>query len=511
MSSSESDIEVQNTPPKKKKYSVSYKPDWEKDDLFEGWLSKSNKGPDFAYCKVCSCDINITRGGKNDIKRHKETKKHESNKLKIRGQQSLDQMITKKSTSLEKLVKQSEIRIAAFIVEHNIPINVMEHFPDLIRAVCPDSEVAKRITCGRTKTTKIISEVLGRSDVDIMVEAMQTNRFSLTADESTDKSTKKHLAVIVRIARSNLKVEDYFFELFEILEGNAEKLHEIITKKMTELGIPYKKNMIGLAADGANVMMGKNNSLATKFKQDIPHLFVMKCVCHSVHLVASNACLKLPREPEDLARDVYNYLNGSPKRTGLLKEFQDFLELKPHKLLQPSQTRWLSLEAVVKRLLEQYEALKLYFRDAIFSDRIKAAENILKMIENPVNKLYLQFMAYALGIFNELNRTMQSENTNVHIIYNRVMTVIYTILGCYVKDEYISRNDHKNIDYKNPRKYMDIKDWYLGAEVGATLSSPTLTISPEEIKKFKFRCLEFYIEAIKQLLQRFPFEDDMEI
>lgn len=44
MSSSENDQEVQNTPPKKKKYSVSYKPDWEKDDLFEGWLSKSNKG-----------------------------------------------------------------------------------------------------------------------------------------------------------------------------------------------------------------------------------------------------------------------------------------------------------------------------------------------------------------------------------------------------------------------------------------------------------------------------------
>lgn len=159
---------------------------------------------------MCSCDINITRGGKNDIKRHKETKKHESNKLKIRGQQSLDQMFTKKSTSLEKLVKQSEIRIAAFIVEHNIPINVMEHFPDLIRAVCPDSEVAKRITCGRTKTTKIISEVLGRSDVDTMVEAMQTNKFSLTADESTDKSTKKHLAVIVRIARNNLKVNIMF-------------------------------------------------------------------------------------------------------------------------------------------------------------------------------------------------------------------------------------------------------------------------------------------------------------
>lgn len=62
-------------------------------------------------------------------------------------------------------------------------------------------------------------------------------------------------------------MEDYFFELFEILDGTAEKFYEIITNKFNELRIPYKTNMIGLAADGANVMMGKNNSLATKFKQ----------------------------------------------------------------------------------------------------------------------------------------------------------------------------------------------------------------------------------------------------
>lgn len=48
-----------------------------------------------------------------------------------------------------------------------------------------------------------------------------------------------------------------------------------------------------------------------------PHLFVLKCVCHSFHLCASYACLKLSREPETLIRD--NYFNNSPKRTGILR------------------------------------------------------------------------------------------------------------------------------------------------------------------------------------------------
>lgn len=42
--SSESDKEVQNTPSKKKKYNVSYRPDREKEEHFQGWLSKSGKG-----------------------------------------------------------------------------------------------------------------------------------------------------------------------------------------------------------------------------------------------------------------------------------------------------------------------------------------------------------------------------------------------------------------------------------------------------------------------------------
>ena len=42
-------------------------------------------------------------------------------------------------------------------------------------------------------------------------------------------------------------------------------------------------------------------------------------------------------------------------------KIQVFTECKLHKLLKASQTRWLSLEACVNRLLEQYEALLSHF------------------------------------------------------------------------------------------------------------------------------------------------------
>lgn len=55
-------------------------------------------------------------------------------------------------------------------------------------------------------------------------------------------------------------------------------------------------------------------------------------------------------------REVYTFMQFSFKRQTQCKGFQQFLDIKPHKLLQPSQTRWLSLISVVKRVLEEYEA-----------------------------------------------------------------------------------------------------------------------------------------------------------
>ena len=119
--------------------------------------------------------------------------------------------------------------------------------------------------------------------------------------------------------------------------------------------------MIGFAADGANAMTGSKNSVTTLLKLDCPNFIVLKCVCHSFALCASYACLKLPSKVETMVRDIYIYVANSPKRTSEFERIINLLDEKPKKLLHPCQTRWLSLESVVKRILELYEPLKIYF------------------------------------------------------------------------------------------------------------------------------------------------------
>lgn len=183
-------------------------------------------------------------------------------------------------------------------------------------------------------------------------------------DESTDRQSLKHLCLVARIKTSSNKIKDCFLTLIPLVDGTARNIYQNIVQYFNENSINYKTNMVGFAADGANAMMGHHHSVKTLFEADIPNLFVQKCICHSFALCASYAAAKIPNEAEELIREVYKYFQYSFKKTSEFLEFQEFANVKPHKLLHPCQTRWLSLHQAVSRILEQRNALRLFFNDA---------------------------------------------------------------------------------------------------------------------------------------------------
>ncbi|CAB4045860.1 Hypothetical predicted protein [Paramuricea clavata] len=100
---------------------------------------------------------------------------------------------------------------------------------------------------------------------------------------------------------------------------------------------------------------------------------------------------KLPKDLEDLCRDIYAHFHRSSKRQGVYKEFQSFFDVEPHKLLSPAQTRWLSFQACINRILEQYEALKQHFILVVNEDPTHTIERIHKF-----TLAYLEFLSYQL-------------------------------------------------------------------------------------------------------------------
>lgn len=492
-------------PPKKKckTYVQKYLKDWEKEEDFKGWLSASSNGPSYFLCKPCGFN---GKGGKSEILKHAKSQKHLAAVNVIKKHPPIFEMIKAvKEEKSEYKIKDAELKISAFIAEHDLPFKLLDHLPKLISSVCTDSVVAKKIRCGATKGNKLIKNVIGATNKEEVISDLQCKHFSLIIDEATDISCEKVLCLVVRYLSDDFVVNDNFLTLLTVKDATAQSLYKNIVDFFETNNIPYKDKMIGFASDGANNMMGKNNSVAALLSKDVDGLFLMKCICHSFHLCASYACEKLPDFVEDFARSVFNYFHSSPKRSYEFKEIQEYLELKPYKLLQPSQTRWLSLLNVVTRLLKNFAALKVYFAKAALYDSIQPAAHIHRLLENPLTELYLQFLEFILPLFNDLNREMQSEKPKIHMLYERIKSTYLLLLSYYMNQKYLDSLSETEIQYRDPRNYMPVEDIYLGGSVIESLLKKKYT--DQEKSQFRNTCLAFYVEGAHQIYKRFPFKE----
>lgn len=89
---------------------------------------------------------------------------------------------------------------------------------------------------------------------------MKNNKFSIIADESTDRSWTK----------ANQNVKDYFLALIAVQETTGAAIFSHIKNFFLKYDIPYKQNCIGFASDGANNMMGNQNSVTSRLREEIP-------------------------------------------------------------------------------------------------------------------------------------------------------------------------------------------------------------------------------------------------
>jgi hypothetical protein len=357
-----------------------YRKAWEKDSRFKAWLCAIKGQPHEALCRVCKKEMTAVV---TTLQKHASTAYHKEqiNRLQIPSSSRIDCLFRAQQESSDP-VKEAELKLASFIAEHNLSFNLMDHLSDLLPRLFPDSKIAADVRCKRTKTKCIVKNALSPFFHGKLVDKLKSHPFSLIIDETTDVSTQKELALVTRqYDKETKKVTCALYELVELSLGNAEAIFKAICGLLEKDGIPINK-IVGFAADTTNVMFGQHNSVVSRFKDKIPNLFVFRCICHSAHLCASHACEKLPRTAEDLIHDVYNYFAHSAKRQSDFKKFQFFAEVEPHRILKRSQTRWLSLHSCVQQLLEQWDALLIYFQSVAANDNLLASQKILSVTKS---------------------------------------------------------------------------------------------------------------------------------
>lgn len=72
------------------------------------------------------------------------------------------------------------------------------------------------------------------------------------------------------------------------------------------------QNLVAIGTNNASVMTGINSEVYAKLKSEVPHLILIKCVCHSLQLAVSHATAEyLPRNLDFMIRETYNWFSHS--------------------------------------------------------------------------------------------------------------------------------------------------------------------------------------------------------
>lgn len=306
-------------------------------------------------------------------------------------------------------------------------------------------------------------------------------------------------------------------DIFQVDDGTHKGLHSITVQFFEKHQIPYKDLMVGFAADGANVNFGKEHSVAKLFGDEIDHLFILKCVCHSLALGVSHAVKELPDTVEEFLSSVYSYYKNSGKRQLALGTTQLELDLPDHQLLQYKKVRWLSLHSAVARCLEQYDAV---FKSLEAQSRLEnktarekngSATSILNKMKSLWTKLYLHFLDFVLPIINEKNRLFQSEEPKIHQLHGQMDSLFKTICRMYLKEDYVDRMDIEDLDFslgKNNEENLEpLRNLDLGPVVTVELMKLASNFPVSEIEKFRSCCRNFFVVFLEELYKRFPFKE----
>jgi hypothetical protein len=167
---------------KKRRVSQQFRPEY---SVAYPVIRKSAKDCYHAFCSLCSVDINVSHGGIQDVKKHVLSSKHDS-KAKLNNVKKLPVFF---SSSSDLSVVNAEVLFTEFLIEHSIPFTVADHAGALFRRMFPDSQIARKYGCGRTKTACII-EALVKEDSENIADVIKSSPFSIATDGSNDYRAK---------------------------------------------------------------------------------------------------------------------------------------------------------------------------------------------------------------------------------------------------------------------------------------------------------------------------------
>ncbi|RXN16033.1 zinc finger protein 862-like [Labeo rohita] len=367
----EKETESEAPPSSIKKRRCGYKKDWENEYL---WLKGVEGDTERAFCDLCKTSFSIGHGGEYDVKRHRLTETHKKRVQQKETSKSMDAFLQPKNDFLADKVTAAEVTSVYHTVQHATSYQAGDCGTKLAPTIYPDSDIAKRMACGRTKAEAIVTDVLAPASVEDCLKVLRR-----PLNEQREATTKAHTP---------------FFSV---------------------------------ASDASNHGTTKLFPLS-KLKENNNCILKANCVAHIVHNSAKHAGDQLNIDIENVVNKTFSHFSSSAKRIEELKSIHTFVEIEYQSLLRHVPTRWLSLWPAVKRLHDSWAPIKTYFLSLGEDQCPKSLWQLFKDDQdgegNPLDlQVYLSFLSNALKIFHDTVLVLEREDGTVCELYDMMFTL----------------------------------------------------------------------------------------
>ena len=94
---------------------------------------------------------------------------------------------------------RAEVFTSIWVAQDGLAVRISESFKEVLGKILPDSKIAQRWKCSRTKTTVLITKVIGPYLMEELAKLLKNSFFSLLVDESTDITKSSNMAIVVKL------------------------------------------------------------------------------------------------------------------------------------------------------------------------------------------------------------------------------------------------------------------------------------------------------------------------
>ena len=155
---------------------------------------------------------------------------------------------------------------------------------------------------------------------DIIAQAMESEFFSIMADETMDQSHVEQLSLCIRYLHRNkdnlLEVAEDFIGFVNLPETTAKAITDAMITQLTNWNVDLEK-WRGRGFDGASAMAGHLAGVTTRIKKVFPQAkYFTHCRNHCLNLAIVNTCQNVPeiRNFMDSFQEMTFFISYSAKR-----------------------------------------------------------------------------------------------------------------------------------------------------------------------------------------------------